>query len=85
MPKEDSTSEDSKLELSGNGFFGSKTNPKFTRVSGVYVTNANTANLTHAADHLLRHNPFATFKLDLSIKQPIAETFNISPGYPYNT
>ncbi len=81
---ENPISEDGKLELSGNGFFGSKTNPKFTRVSGVYVTNANTANLTHTADHVFRHNPFATFKLDLSIKQPIAETFKISPGYPYN-
>lgn len=73
---------DERLELSGNGFFGSKNNPKFTRVSGIYITNANTANLDTTVVHAFRHNPFAQFPTDLEIDQPVQELLSIPPGYP---
>lgn len=73
-----------KLELTGNGFFGAKNNPKFTRVSGVYITNANSTNLTTTADHALRHNPFAKYPVDLAITNPINEILGLSNDYPFN-
>lgn len=71
------------MELTGNGFFGAKHNPKFKRVSGVYITNANTANLTTTAEHAFRHNPFAQYPLNLTINQSIKEIFKIPNEYPY--
>lgn len=79
---ENPTNRDEKSEFAGNGFFGAKHNPKFTRVSGVYITNANTANLATTAGHAFRHNPFAQYPIDLSITQSIKEIFNIPEDYP---
>ncbi len=73
---------DERLELSGNGFFGSKNNPKFTRVSGVYITNANTANLATTVDHAFRHNPFAQFPTYMVIDKPVQELLSIPLDYP---
>lgn len=73
---------DERLELSGNGFFGSKSNPKFTRVSGVYITNANTANLGTTVGHAFRHNPFARFPTDLIIDRLVPELLSIPSDYP---
>ncbi|HEX5152807.1 MAG TPA: hypothetical protein VFW07_15255 [Parafilimonas sp.] len=78
---EDPMNRDEKLGLSGNGFFGSKDNPKSTRVSGVYITNANTANLGTTAEHAFRHNPFAQFPINLTINQSIVELLNIPRNY----
>lgn len=75
---------DEKLELAGNGFFGAKHNPKFTRVSGVYITNANTANLTTTAGHAFRHNPFAKYPVDLVITDSIHEILDLPENYPFN-
>lgn len=71
-----------KMEFTGNGFFGSKNNPKFTRVSGVYITNANTANLATTAEHAFRHNPFAKYPIAFVIDQPIKELLHIPEDYP---
>ncbi|WP_343745330.1 hypothetical protein [Chitinophaga sp.] len=79
---ENPSNHDEKLEFAGNGFFGSKHNPKFTRVSGVYITNANTANLSTTAGHAFRHNPFAQYPIDLLMVQPIKEILNIPENYP---
>ncbi|MDR6487279.1 hypothetical protein J2799_001764 [Chryseobacterium vietnamense] len=81
---EDSNNRDEKSRFSGNGFFGSKHNPKATRVSGIYVTNANTANLTTTAGHVFRHNHFAKFPVDLEIMNSIAELLNVPKDYPFN-
>jgi len=75
---------DEKLKLSGNGFFGSTKNKKFTRVSGVYLTNANTANLVSTAHHAFRHNPFAEFPVNLDISISIQQAFNLNDSYPYS-
>ena len=75
---------DEKPELAGNGFFGDKHNPKFTRVSGVYITNANTANLTTTAGHTFRHNPFAKYPVDLVITDSIHEILDLPENYPFN-
>lgn len=71
-----------KMEFTGNGFFGSKSNPKFTRVSGVYITNANTANLATTAEHAFRHNPYAKHPIAFVINQPIKELLHIPEDYP---
>lgn len=71
-----------KLKFTGNGFFGSKSNPKFTRVSGVYITNANTANLGTTAEHAFRHNPFAKYPIDFVINQSIKNLLHIADEYP---
>ncbi|WP_160138679.1 hypothetical protein [Chryseobacterium sp. c4a] len=81
---EDPNNRDEKSRFSGNGFFGSKHNPRATRVSGVYVTNANTANLTTTANHVFRHNQFAKFPIDLEITNSIAVLLNVPDGYPFN-
>lgn len=73
---------DEKTEFAGNGFFGSKQNPKFTRVSGVYVTNANTANLATTGKHVFRHNPFAKYPLDFKVDKSIKELLYIGDNYP---
>ena len=70
-------------EWMGNGFFGNKNNPQHTRVSAVYLTNANEANLTRTADHALRHNPYAVFPIDIKIDRSIQEIFNLPEIYPY--
>ncbi len=72
-----------KMEFTGNGFFGSKQNPKFTRVSGVYITNANEANLATTAEHVFRHNPFAKKPIDFVIKKSIKEVLQIVEDYPF--
>ncbi|RZK42630.1 MAG: hypothetical protein EOO90_06215 [Pedobacter sp.] len=74
---------DERLVLSGNGFFGSSKNKKFTRVSGVYLTNANTANLVTTADHAFRHNPFAEFPIALGLDTSIQNIFKLNDNYPY--
>lgn len=74
-----------KMEFTGNGFFGSKSNPKFTRVSGVYITNANTANLATTAEHAFRHNPFAKYPINLSISHSVKNIFKIPDNYPYSS
>ena len=71
------------MEFTGNGFFGSKSNPKFTRVSGVYITNANTANLATTAEHAFRHNPFAKYPIAFVINQSIKELLHIPEDYPF--
>lgn len=73
---------DERWEYDGTGLFGSKVNPKFTRLSAVYITNANDANLAMNADHVLTHNPFAQFPLELSIGKKIKELLNIPDDYP---
>lgn len=75
---------DERMEFTGNGFFGSQQNPKFTRVSGVYVTNVNTANLATTAEHAYRPNPFAKHPIDLIIDQSIKELLHIAEDYPFN-
>lgn len=79
----DPTNRDEKTEFKGNGFFGNKNNPKHTRVSAVYLTNANEANLSMTADHALRHNPGAQFPSDLVISKSIAEIFELDKNYPF--
>lgn len=74
---------DERMQFTGNGFFGSETNPKFTRVSGVYITNANTANLATTAEHAFRHNPFGKHPVDLKIDQSIKELLHIAEDYPF--
>lgn len=81
---ENPANRDEKLEFAGNGFFGSKHNPKFTRVSGVYISNSNTANLSSTADHAFRHNPFAKHAINLTISQSVKEILNIPDNYPYS-
>ena len=81
---ENPANQDEKFEFAGNGFFGSKRNPKFTRVSGVYITNSNTANLSSTADHAFRHNPFAKYAIDLKISQSVKEVLNIPDNYLYS-
>lgn len=81
---EDPANRDEKFRFSENGFFGSKQNPKATRVSGVYVTNANTANLTTTADHAFRNNRFAKFPVDLEIADSIQNILNLPEDYPFN-
>jgi hypothetical protein len=76
---------DEKMEFTGNGFFGSKNNPKFTRVSGVYITNANTANLATTAEHAFRHNPFAKYPINLSLSSSVKDIFEIPDNYPYSS
>ena len=73
------------MEFTGNGFFGSKNNPKFTRVSGVYITNANTANLATTAEHAFRHNPFAKYPINLSLSSSVKDIFEIPDNYPYSS
>jgi len=73
-----------KLKFTGNGFFGSKQNPKFTRVSGVYVTNANTANLATTANHVFRHNPQAQYPINFHINKPIKDILDVHENFPYN-
>ncbi|WP_316751512.1 hypothetical protein [Pedobacter gandavensis] len=75
---------DEKLRLSGNGFFGSSKNKKFTRVSGVYLTNANTANLVSTGDHAFRHNQFAEFPISLNITSSIQNILQLKETYPYS-
>lgn len=75
---------DERMEFTGNGFFGSQQNPKFTRVSGVYITNANTANLATTAEHAFRHNPLAKHPIDLIIDRSIKELLHIAEDYPFN-
>ncbi|MBB5643986.1 hypothetical protein [Pedobacter cryoconitis] len=80
----DPNNRDEKLELSGNGFFGSLKNKKATRVSGVYLTNANTANLASTADHAFRHNQFAEFPINLVITNSVKDILSIKENYPYD-
>lgn len=75
---------DHKNEFSGDGFFGSKSNPHFTRVSGVYITNACDANLSTTCDHVFRHNPFAKYPVNFNLEQSAKDILNIPAGYPYN-
>lgn len=79
---DDPVNREEKMEFTGNGFFGSKSNPKFTRVSGVYITNANTANLATTAEHAFRHNPFAKHPIDFEINQSIKDLLHIAEDYP---
>lgn len=79
-----SNNRDERLEFKGNGFFGNRKRPKHTRVSAVYLTNANEANLTNTADHTLGHNPDALFPIDLKISKSIAEILGLHPDYPFN-
>lgn len=72
-----------KMEFRGNGLFGSKSNPKFMRVSGVYITNANTANLATTAEHAFRHNRFAKYPIAFVINQSIKELLHIPEDYPF--
>lgn len=80
----DSPNRNDRLEFAGNGFFGSKHTPKSTRVSGVYITNANTANLGTTAAHAFRRNPFAKYPIDLTIADSIKELLGIPDNYPFN-
>ncbi len=80
----DPTNRDEKLELAGNGFFGSAQNKKATRVSGIYLTNVNTANLASTADHAFLHNKFAQYLIDLNITTQIKDILKINENYPYN-
>lgn len=80
----DPNNRDEKLELSGNGFFGSLKSKKTTRVSGIYFTNANTANLASTADHAFRYNQFAKFPINLIITNPIKDILGIKEIYPYD-
>lgn len=70
-----------------SGFFGSKNIPSHTRVSGVYFTNANPANLGSTAKQMIRHHPGAQYLLsqrltDLINQKKIGEIFDISQNYP---
>ncbi len=51
--------------------------------SGVYVTNANTANLATTAEYAFRHNPFAKYRMNFEINQSIKELLNIPEDYPF--
>lgn len=76
---------DERMEYQENGFFGSIKKPKHTRVSAVYLTNANEANMVTTAGHALRHNPGALFPNDLVITKTIAEIFGLDKNYPFET
>lgn len=73
---------DERCEYNGKGLFGSKSNPKFTRLSGVYVTNANTANLATTAEHTFKHNPHTKYPIDFTISKSVKEILHIADDYP---
>jgi hypothetical protein len=66
---------------SGPGFFGTKDNPRFTRVSGVYMTNANTANLVSTAVHVFGPNLQASLPVDFALTACIADILQIPDNY----
>lgn len=65
----------------GPGFFGTEQNPKSTRVSGVYMTNANTANLTTTAVHAFGPNFHAAFPAEFTLTASIPEILHIPENY----
>ena len=78
-----------RLQFMGNGAFGNQNNPKLTRLSGVYVTNCNTANLSSTAEHVLKQNLYAQRPCNSELKiineKKIKQILNIPDGYPYLT
>ena len=70
---------------SGNGFFGNASHPKHTRVSGVYYTNVNTANLATTVDHAYRKNILASHPLKITLPTNIQKFLEIEDGYPGTT
>lgn len=70
-----------KLDLDGNGFFGNISNQKHTRVSGIYFTNVNSANLA-TAEQAYRMNQFAGYPLELKLAADIKTLLDIEDGYP---
>ena len=73
---------DEKTGYNGHGFFGNSKNPKFTRVSAVFITNANPGNLSKAK-YFVRHNPFATHPLAVKWDSTINEIFNVPKQWPF--
>jgi hypothetical protein len=78
---------DEKLMYDGRGAFGSKNNPKLTRLSGVYVTNCNPANLAMTAEHTLRVNfhakyPLSQLLLDSINLKTVKEILHVNDNYP---
>jgi hypothetical protein len=71
----------------GQGAFGSDTNQKLTRLSAVYVSNCNTANLASTAEHTLRRNFFAKYPANGFLFETINKTstkvlLGIADDYP---
>jgi hypothetical protein len=63
------------------GFYGNEQNKKFTRVSGVYITNANTANMVSTAAHVFGPNPYAVFPTDFLLTASIMDCLKIPEDY----
>jgi hypothetical protein len=59
----DPNNRDEKFERAFDGIFQDTRGPKFTRVSGILITNVHSANL-HVANHWLVKHPFATKELN---------------------
>jgi hypothetical protein len=78
---QNTTNKNEKLGFNGNGFFGNIANQKHTRVSGIYFTNANSANLA-TAEHAYRMNQFAVHPLELKLPEDIKTLLDIEDGYP---
>lgn len=80
----DPENRDEKLTYDGTGLFGNRNNPRFTRLSGVYFTNCNTANLCTTAEHVFKHNLFAKHPVQLTLNNPIKELLGLNHDYPFD-
>ncbi|HWB91705.1 MAG TPA: hypothetical protein VG605_07635 [Puia sp.] len=86
---ENPNNRDHRTNFDFTGFFGSTSNPAHTRVSAVYFTNANSANLGSTAEHMIRQHHRAQYPISQTLsdelnQKSIAEIFGIQREYPFN-